>query len=184
MREQQAIDLCLKHRDPAGFEVLVAQYKREAFFHAQAILGNEADAADACQDAFARAFAAMPKLAALDRFYPWFYRILRNVCLNMVARRKTRDDYVAQQRAVAVQIDRGAPDALAAAREEAEGVWLLLEELSAEHREILTLKYIHEFRYEEISRTLDIPRGTVMSRLYAARRAFREHFESQQPGLS
>lgn len=50
MKERTAIRLCLKHRDPAGFEFLVEQYKREAFYHAQALLGNEADAADACQE--------------------------------------------------------------------------------------------------------------------------------------
>jgi hypothetical protein len=52
MDEQRAIQLCLKHRDPIGFEFLVRKYRREAFVHARALLGNEQDALDACQDAF------------------------------------------------------------------------------------------------------------------------------------
>ncbi|MCP4169493.1 MAG: sigma-70 family RNA polymerase sigma factor [Fuerstiella sp.] len=180
MPEQKAIRLCLKHRDPAGFEFLVQQYKREAFYHAHSLLGNETDAADACQDAFLRAFEAMPRLKSLDHFYPWFYRILRNGCLNMLDRRKTRNAY-AKERFTRSDGDvvSDTPETLTAATEDRQEVWRLLGELSSDHREILTLKYIHGFRYDEISDTLEIPRGTVMSRLYAARQAFREKFQDQ-----
>ncbi|UCH94405.1 MAG: hypothetical protein JSV88_29615 [Candidatus Aminicenantes bacterium] len=47
------------------------------------------DAADACQDSFTRAFKAISRLQRQDFFYPWFYRILRNCCLNMLSRQKT-----------------------------------------------------------------------------------------------
>ena len=53
-------------------------------------------------------------------------------------------------------------------------MWQVLSQLKPKHAEILTLKYIHGFRYDEISETLNIPRGTVMSRLYDARSAFRQ----------
>ena len=180
MSEQNAIRLCLKHRDPAGFEFLVGQYKREAYYHAHALLGNEADAADACQDAFLRAFEAMPRLKTLDRFYPWFYRILRNVCLNMLDRRKTRSAYVTERFTHGDgEVVSDTAETLAAATENRQEVWQSLGELSSDHREILTLKYIHGFCYDEISETLEIPRGTVMSRLYAARQAFRQKFQNQ-----
>jgi DNA-directed RNA polymerase specialized sigma24 family protein len=78
MDEQYAIELCLKHKDPVGFEFLVQKYRREAFGHAYAFLGNQDDALDACQESFARAFAAIPGLPKLPQFYPWFYCILRN----------------------------------------------------------------------------------------------------------
>jgi RNA polymerase sigma-70 factor (ECF subfamily) len=70
MNEAQAIRLCLQYRDPVGFEFLVKKYRREAYFHALALMGNQEDAADACQESFRRAFAAIPKLAQLDKFYP------------------------------------------------------------------------------------------------------------------
>ena len=117
----------------------------------------------------------MPRLTELDRFYPWFYRILRNRCLNMLGRRRTRESYAAK--AVASPQLLGEiedPSRLAMARESREEVWRRLSQLKPKHAEILTLKYIHGFRYDEISETLNIPRGTVMSRLYEARSAFRQ----------
>lgn len=182
VNESKAIDLCLRYRDPAGFEYLVSQYRREAFYHAFSLLGNQEDAADACQDAFARAFAAMPRLSALDKFYPWFYRILRNRCLNLIDRRKTASKYADRQRGEPNGHLRGSTPAIdTEKREEIRQVWALLDKLCPEHREILTLKYIHGNSYEEISQTLDIPRGTVMSRLYAARNAFRKQYEYFNP---
>src|SRR5687767_11461219 len=97
MDEQKAIDLCIKHRDPVGFDYLVRMFRREAYMHAYAMLGNDQDAADVCQDSFARAYAAMPKVQKLDRFYPWFYTILRHACLNILARQKTAATYQARE---------------------------------------------------------------------------------------
>ena len=94
MDEAHAIQLCLKHQDPTGFEYLVKKYRREAFFHARTLLGDQDDAADACQESFTRAFIAIPRLNRLDAFYPWFYRILRNCCLNMIRKKKTVRKYV------------------------------------------------------------------------------------------
>lgn len=179
MNEQKAIRLCLRHRDPAGFAFLVKTFRREAFYHAQALLGNEADAADACQDAFSSAFGAMPSLNTLDCFYPWFYRILHNRCLNLLARRRTRQNYAAAQQEEPQETARSPGDYLEA-REEREQVWQHLLTLSSKHREILTLKYIHDFSYAQIAGTLDIPRGTVMSRLYDARAAFRKGYARLQ----
>lgn len=182
MNESKAIQLCLRHRDPAGFEFLVRQFRREAHYHAYALLGNEADAADACQESFSRAFAAMPRLTSLDRFYPWFYRILRNQCLNVLDRRHTRERYAASQgqqsKEAVAQRDDQDPSRHLEAEEERQRVWADLQKLKPKHREVLTLKYIHEFSYNDISETLDIPRGTVMSRLYEARAAFRALHQS------
>lgn len=177
MDEERAIQLCLKHRDPIGFEFLVNKYRREAFFHAFSLLGNNEDALDACQDAFARAFAAIPRLEALTQFYPWFYRILRNHCLNMLERRETSDRY-RQSRTLEAGNSSPSPEAgPRATLEQAEGRWRVreaLDRLRPEYREILTLKYLQDCSYERIARLLGIPRGTVMSRLYHARLALRE----------
>lgn len=177
MDEQQAIQLCVKHRDPVGFEFLVEKYRREAFGHAFALLGNQEDALDACQDSFARAFAAIPGLRDLPQFYPWFYCILRNRCLNQLARRQTSDRYrEAQQHETTQAMDAVTPDNLLEQLEDQQRVQRALEALKPEHREILLLKYVQEHRYEEIAALLGIPRGTVMSRLYHARLALREAY--------
>lgn len=175
MDEQHAIQLCVKHRDPVGFEFLVEKYRREAFSHAFALLGNQEDALDACQDSFARAFAAIPGLRELPQFYPWFYCILRNRCLNLLARRQTSDRYrETQQHHAAQALDAVTPSLQLEQREDQQRVHRALALLKPEHREILAMKYVQEHRYEEIAEILGIPRGTVMSRLYHARMALRE----------
>ena len=176
MDEQHAIRLCIKHRDPVGFEFLVRKYRREAFMHAQALLGNPEDALDACQDSFARAFAAIPGLRQLPRFYPWFYCILRHRCLNLLARRQTADRYREAQQQGLPAMEPAHPGNLLEEREDQQRVRRALESLKPEHREILVLKYFQELHYEEIAVLLDIPRGTVMSRLYHARMALRDAY--------
>ena len=177
MNEAQAIRLCLRHRDPVGFEYLFNKYRREAYCHAYALMGSREDAADACQESFQRAFMAIPKLMSLDCFYPWFYRILRNCCLNMLSRRRT---ILKHTRETGSDTQGGRtfddPNSILAKKEEAQTVWRVLSDLDMDSREILILKYIQGNSYEEIARILDIPRGTVMSRLFHARKAFREKY--------
>lgn len=176
MTEARAITLCLRHRDPAGFEFLVRQYRREAFLHAAALLGNAPEAEDACQECFLKAYRAMPGLTALDRFYPWFYRILRNHCLNVLDRRRTRDRHTQ----TAADQCSPAPPARAyaglVAEETRQTTMEALQRLEPGDREILAMKYFQDLHYAEIATRLGIPRGTVMSRLYHARRAFRREF--------
>ncbi|MDQ8203004.1 RNA polymerase sigma factor [Pelagicoccus sp. SDUM812003] len=181
MNESKAIDLCLRRRDPAGFNYLVEHFREQAFRHAYGFMGNREDAKDACQDAFRKAFVAMPKLKELERFYPWFYSILRNQCLNTLCRRKTA---LSKRSEVERQMtERGSgrlPSGAMEQEEDAAMVRTVLESLKPEFREILILKYFSEYSYEEIATTLGICRGTVMSRLYYARSAFRDALDKQE----
>jgi RNA polymerase sigma-70 factor (ECF subfamily) len=177
MDEQRAIQLCVKHQDPVGFEFLVQKYRREAFAHAVALLGNQDDALDACQDSFTKAFVAIPGLRELPQFYPWFYCILRNRCLNILARRQTSDRYrEAQLRDTTSAVETVMPGQQLEQREQQQRLQRALASLKPEHREILVMKYVQEHRYEEIAGLLQLPRGTVMSRLYHARMALREAY--------
>lgn len=182
MNEQRAIELCLKHRDPIGFEFLVRQYRREAFTHAYALLGDPQDAEDACQECFARAYGTMPGLAGLDHFYPWFYRILRNHCLNLLARRDTRRRHREDVGEQCSPSGDPPPHAGVADRDEQKQIHAALDRLDPEDREILVLKYLNDLSYADIAPRLGIPKGTVMSRLYHARRAFRREFRGLDTG--
>ncbi len=184
MDEQRAIELCLKHRDPVGFEFLVRKYRREALFHAYHFMGNQQDALDACQDSFARAFASLPRLAALPEFYPWFYRILRNRCLNLLARQHTSQRYARSHAAGFSACDEADPPGPRGALEQQEDQQQLraaLASLAPGHREILVLKYLQDRSYADIAVLLEIPRGTVMSRLYHARLALRQACAQPRP---
>lgn len=184
MNEQRAIELCIKHRDPIGFEFLVRKYRREAHFHAYALLRNREDAAEACQESFASAFASLPLLTELTAFYPWFYRVLRNRCLNVLERRRNAVAYTAAETARAAEAPEleAGPDAELDRKEQAARVLAVLETLSLEFREILALKYLRDYDYATLAQLLGIPRGTVMSRLYHARKAFQRAWaDSAEP---
>ncbi len=178
MDETHAIKLCINYQDPRGFEFLVKKYRKEAFFHAVSLLGNSEDAADACQESFTRAFIAIPKLNRLERFYPWFYRILRNCCLNLLRRRKVsiKHKQSVLREESSNPVSETNPNVILEKKEEEQTVWKALEELNIEFREILVMKYIQGWNYDEISEHIGIPRGTVMSRLYYARKAFRKKY--------
>lgn len=175
MNEQKAISLCLKDRDPTGFEYLVRKYRKMALSNAFGWVNNREDALDACQESFARAFGAITGVKEMKRFYPWFYVILRNCCMNILADRKK--NYKINDR---LSLDPGPEnsnienDALSNIMgiESNRDIHVLLDTLKPEFKEILILKYFNDMNYEEIGKLLSIPRGTVMSRLYSARKAF------------
>jgi RNA polymerase sigma-70 factor (ECF subfamily) len=144
-----------------AFRHLVETYQSQAVGHALAILANREDALDAAQEAFTDAFQALGRFDRARRFYPWFYVLLRNRCYKLIAKRRATEDIetagiLAPQRGVA--------------NEERIALERALRALSSEDRELVTLKYLDGFSYDEIAELLKIPRGTVMSRLFYARK--------------
>lgn len=151
-----------------AFRFLVESYQNQAVAHAVSILGNAEDAKDAAQEAFIDAFRALKTFDKTRRFYPWFYVLLRNRCYKMTAKRRENED-IEELEILAPQT--GLPLTEQIALETA------LLALSAEDREIITLKYLDGFSYDEIAEHLKIPRGTVMSRLFHARRELQAKLE-------
>lgn len=160
--------------DVEAFGVLVDRYKERAYMIALGFVGNADDAMDLSQEAFVKAFRAIKTFREGKPFYPWFYAILRNVCFSHLRRVRTRREQsldAAQE--FGFEVADGAPDP-AASIEEAEMIGLVrrgLAELEPVHREILLLRHFENLSYKEISEVLGCPIGTVMSRLYAARKA-------------
>ncbi|VGO16833.1 RNA polymerase sigma factor SigV [Pontiella desulfatans] len=183
MNESRAIELCIKHRDPAGFEYLFKQFRREAYGHAFAFLNNHDEAMDACQECFSKAYGSMPRLKELKSFYPWFYSILRNHCMNVLRKQKRVRQHLDNEVADPVrQVETATPEFLAVKHEEYLQTWKTLEQLDVAFREILQLKYVEDKSYNEIAALLALPRGTVMSRLYHARKAFRAEYIKRESG--
>ena len=166
MDDQAAIKRC-QTGEVNAFRHIVEQYQTEAMGHALAILRNREDAKDAVQEAFVRAFRALNRFDTGRRFYPWFYTILRNCCYKLAARRPPQRSQSDQRSEVFVE----------PRNEDGERESRLLDKallrLSAEDRELLTLKHLDGLRYAELAERLRIPAGTVMSRLYHARRRLR-----------
>ena len=160
MDDATAIRNC-KNGENDAFRYLVERYQRQAVGHAVAILGGREDALDAVQDAFIDAFRSLGKFDDSRCFYPWFYVLLRNRCYKTAAKRRETEGI-------------GETEILASTTHGPNVETLDLEtallSLPKEDREILTLKYLDGLSYEELAAQLQIPKGTVMSRLFYARK--------------
>lgn len=160
-----------------AFGVVVRVYQQRAYRAALGILGSEDDAWDIAQDSFVRAFRQLERYD-LDRpFYPWFHRLLRNLCLNHIRwKKRRREDSidVMEERGSFLQAGPSAnPERTTEAVLMGEHISAALSRLSPAAREILVLRELRDLSYAEIAETLDIPKGTVMSRLHHARRKLR-----------
>ena len=160
MDDAEAIKRC-QQGDREVFRHLVERYQKRAVTHALAILFNRDDAEDAVQEAFIDAFRAIGTFDTSRTFYQWFYVLLRNRCYKLTARRRPTEN-IDDVQLLASQP--GMSDETRLALEKA------LQSLTPEEREIVSLKYFSGLSYDELAVHLQIPRGTVMSRLFSARR--------------
>jgi len=159
MDDAEAIERC-QRGDREAFRHLVETYQKRAVAHAVAILFDRGDAEDAVQEAFIDAFKAIGTFDTSRTFYEWFYVLLRNRCYKVTAKRRPSENIDDVQLLAA---ESGAVDDTRLVIEKA------LHSLTLEEREIVSLKYFSGLSYDELATHLQIPRGTVMSRLFYAR---------------
>jgi RNA polymerase sigma-70 factor (ECF subfamily) len=167
-----------------AFSTLVETYKRRAYFAALALVRNHDDALELSQEAFARAFKAMNRFDETRPFYPWLYKIVRNLCLNHLKRRTRHQevsiDIVESRTGEGLSSAQAGPAEIAERNETKERLWKAIGQLSPDHREIIVLRHFQEMSYAEIAEALDCPKGTVMSRLHAARRSLRDQLDRHE----
>lgn len=167
--------------DRKAFGQLVRLYQRRAYAAAYSLVGNREDALELSQDAFVKAFKAMKRFDLSMPFYPWLHRIIRNTSLNHLKKKKRRGesslDHMMESGFDAH--DAGCTPMDAAARTELLAhIQSAMEQLTPEQQEILRLRHFMELSYVEIAASLNIPQGTVMSRLHGARKKLRMIMES------
>ena len=167
MEDADALQRC-GSGDMEAFGILVARYQGAALGHARAILGNREDAREEVQEAFLRAFKALSRFKHGRPFYPWFYTILRHRCFRRLAERRRSSHAPLEDCAILAE------DSREEARPRTQLLERALRALTAEDRELLTLKHLDGLTYRELAARLEIPEGTVMSRLYHARRHLRD----------
>jgi len=165
MDDEIAIEKC-RNGEQEAFHHLVERYQKQALNHATAILGNREDARDAVQEAFIDAFRALKDFDNSRPFYPWFYVLLRNRCYKLAARKRDTES-----------VDETVLIASSLQSEEMLALENALLSLDVEDREIVTLKYFDGLSYNELAERLQIPKGTVMSRLFHARRKLQAKLE-------
>ena len=175
-----------KGGDRGAFDELVQTLRGRAFRVAHSLVGSHEDALELSQEAFLKTYRARDTFRDGEAFLPWFHRILRNTCFSFLRKNQRlvhhslsagpedaageRADWDIEGRAPAPGAEIERSEAMVAF---AHG----FEELTARDREILSLRHFEDLSYREIAEALDIPQGTVMSRLFHARRRLRTRLE-------
>ena len=162
--------------------MLVERYQGRAFRLALRVLKDEDAAHDAVQEAFLKAWNALPKFEGRSRFFTWLYRLVMNQCLDQKRRDKS-DRHMPYEEGGVVEAELSevpppeiegvgfAAPAAEVARKELRGrLAEAIERLPENARETLVLREVEGLSYAEIASTLEIPKGTVMSRLHYARK--------------
>ena len=182
--------------DHAAFRSLVGPYQGRVFGLALRVLRDEDRARDAVQDAMLKVYRSIRRFEGRSSFYTWFYRMVLNTCIDL-KRRDRSDREVEWEEGRALEAEArgdvlaGAPvppedPEEAASRAELRGVLArAIEELPEGARETLLLREVDGLSYAEIAEALEIPKGTVMSRLHYARRRLRDRLRAagvEQPG--
>jgi RNA polymerase sigma-70 factor, ECF subfamily len=165
--------------DRASFGELVRRYQDRLFHTAVRLLGNTDDAADVVQDAFLNAYVSLGAFKGDARFFTWLYRIAVNSAISLKRRQRvavTADG--PNGPAIApepIDLSESSRPELAVERaEEIERLQAALDCLTPEHRIVLVLKEIDGQKYETIAEILQVPIGTVRSRLHRARVELRD----------
>jgi len=170
---EHAIISRAKGGDMNAFEQLVRQYQRMIYALCHRITGAHQAADDLAQDTFIKAYLALPGFIDGRVFYPWVRKIAINNCFNFIKRRN-REAPLADEETLALpnhlsSHQESPPET--AERDEMERKFKeALQALPADQKVIFTLRAIENLSYAEIARTLQIPTGTVMSRLSRARK--------------
>lgn len=159
----------LSKKEQKEFSELVNSNMKRAYFSALGLLGTHDEAMEASQEAFIRAMRHFDRFDRTKKFFTWYYRILKNLCLNKI-RDKKRLNHVELLEILETSNTNDNAEAKMEQTELKENVEEALMQLDPDDREIIILKEFENYSYKEIAELVDIPIGTVMSRLFYARK--------------
>jgi RNA polymerase sigma-70 factor (ECF subfamily) len=192
-RTDEQLIAAYQHGDRDSFQQLVGRYERELFHFLVRFLSDRAAAEDIFQETFLQIHQSAPTFDVERRFRPWLFTIAANKARDLIrsnSRRPTNplqasvnsgDDDSAEFIDLMKSSDE-MPDAPLIQKELRQKVQATVTGMPEHLREILLLSYFHQFPYKQISDILDIPLGTVKSRLHSAVAHFADRWRSANPG--
>ena len=164
--------------EKAAFDILVRKYEHKLANVISRYIHDQSEVLDVAQDAFIKAYRALPNFRGDSAFYTWLYRIAINTAKNHLvaaSRRPPKDDVDARE---AEQFEAGSglkeyatPERVALRSELAQTIQDAIEDLPEELRVAIVLRELEGLSYEEIATAMDCPIGTVRSRIFRARDA-------------
>ncbi|HME90346.1 MAG TPA: sigma-70 family RNA polymerase sigma factor [Myxococcaceae bacterium] len=167
--------------DQRAFKLLVERYQRKVYSVALGMLKDREEAMDVAQEAFVKVYKYLDHFKGDSSFYTWLYRITVNISIDVLRRRAAaKGEHVELDENIQVdsaEANLGAlgsrlgtnPQKSLLRKELAAKIEEALQEVPEKHRAILLLRELEGMSYEDLARTLQIPKGTVMSRLFHAR---------------
>lgn len=152
----------VKKGDAQAYQFIIQKYMQTAYYIALGFVHNHQDALDLSQDCFIKAFRKIKSFDTNRPFFPWFYRILKNLCLDHFKRVRHRNEIPLEESCYITheKEDKGLKEA----------IWQGIEKLTFEQKEIIILRYFREYSYQEIAEITGKPIGTVMSSLHYAKK--------------
>lgn len=185
LEDAELVEQC-RNGNLTAFGRLVTKHQDHVLNTCWRVCGDRQEAEDLTQEAFIRAFESIGQFAGRSRFSTWVYRIALNLAIS--ARRKDRhrrthsldearcrqEDEPQRPAIERLASSEPAPQDRLFSREEGRGVLAALERLDDESRAVIVLRDVEDLSYDEIAEILDVPNGTVKSRLHRARLALRD----------
>ena len=175
--------------DTRAFDRLVTKHRGKIYAMIYNMVKNDADAWDLSQEAFIKAWKALPKFEARARFTTWLFRIGHNVVYDWIRKRRIQGDGELNDEVFdAGRIDPGAPtapkqekrpDEALAQSELQQQIEDAIGKLSEEHRDVILLREVQGLDYKEIAEVTGNSLGTVMSRLHYARKKLQNYLEPE-----
>ena len=167
--------------DANAFRGLVENYQGRIYNIIFGMIHNREDALELTQDSFIKAYKKIDTFRLGTKFYTWLCRIAVNTTIDFIRKQKHRQT-ISFEEGIGVQSDgdlhsahtEGNPESIAMGNEKRELIIQAVDELPEDQKQVLILKEIDGLSYKEIANVLGIPHGTVMSRLYYARKKLQE----------
>jgi RNA polymerase sigma-70 factor, ECF subfamily len=165
--------------DSSAFNDLVTRYRSKAFTMIYGMVQNEQDAWDLAQEGFLKAWKSIHRFKGNSSFYTWLYRIMTNVTIDSLRRKGIHGEAEFDDRIATAQVEPGSrttpssvplPHKKLEQREIRQRIDQAISKLSPEHRAVIVMKEIEDLQYNEIADILSCSLGTVMSRLFYARK--------------
>ncbi|MDH4257754.1 MAG: sigma-70 family RNA polymerase sigma factor [Candidatus Aminicenantes bacterium] len=163
---EREIIILVKRGNKEAYQAIVERYMKRAYYIALGFVRNPQDALDISQEAFIKAFRRIKSFDIERPFFPWFYKLMKNFCLDHLKRRSRIQEVPLEESRVLKEEHED--------REMKEVLWKGIESLPVEQRETIILRYFQQLSYQEISEITGKPVGTVMSSLFYAKKRLKE----------
>ncbi|MGE5162275.1 MAG: RNA polymerase sigma factor RpoE [Betaproteobacteria bacterium] len=182
--DQQLVER-VQRGDKAAFDLLVSKYQRKIFRLLSRLIRDQAELEDVAQEAFIKAYRALPNFRGDSAFYTWLYRIAINTAKNHLVSRGRRAPTTTEADIEEAETfddgdhlrDLNTPESMLVTKQVGEAVNRAIDQLPEDLRTAIVLREIEGLSYEEIAESMNCPIGTVRSRIFRAREAIAQELK-------